>query len=237
MSTRSSFFRLLLAIALGCSVPGRAADSPSSANSSKSETTRTDRTDRSDRSDRSDNAANSSTATDPNYRLGSGDTVVFGIRGQDVSDSQTISRNGDVRLPLIKDEVPLAGKTVREAERFLENLYRERRLLRNPVVSLKVASYYPRSVSVLGAVVNPGTVQFPPDTVSLDIVEVITRVGGFRQAANSDRVTLTRRGTDGKETTQVLNLENIISGRRKTRDRLEFPVFPGDRIWVPESIF
>lgn len=164
---------------------------------------------------------------------------MFGVRGQgDLSDSQTISRNGDVRLPLIKDEITLAGKTVREAERFLENLYRDKKLLKAPVVSLKVASYYPRSVSVLGAVVNPGTVQFPPDTVSLDIVEVITRVGGFRPAANSDSVTLTRRGPDGKETTQPLDLRNIISGRRKAgKDRVEFPVFPGDRIWVPESLF
>ncbi|HEX2853364.1 MAG TPA: polysaccharide biosynthesis/export family protein [Opitutaceae bacterium] len=180
-----------------------------------------------------------SNATDPNYRLGLGDTVIFGVRGQgDLSASETISRNGDVRLPLIKEEITLAGKTVREAEHFLENLYRDKKLLKAPVVSLKVAAYYPRSVSVLGAVVSPGTVQFPPDTVSLDIVEVITRVGGFRPAANSDAVSVMRRGADGKETTQVLDLRNMISGRRKLgKDRLDFPILPGDRIYVPESLF
>jgi protein involved in polysaccharide export with SLBB domain len=228
MSTRSLFFRLLLAFALGCFSWLRAADSSSSTESSKSEASR----------ERSEPPSTSSTVTDPNYRLGLGDTIVFSVRGQDVSDSQTISRKGDVRLPLIKEEVSLAGKTVREAERFLENLYREKRLFKNPVVSLKVASYYPRSVSVLGAVVSPGTVPFPPDTVSLDIVEVITRVGGFRPVAKSESVSVMRRGEDGKETTQILDLRNIISGRRKLgADRLDFEILPGDRIWVPEKIF
>lgn len=223
----SSFFRLLVAIAMGYSALLHAADSLSTGESSKSDAAR------------SETPSTTSVTTDPNYRLGLGDSVVFGIRGQpDMSDGQTISRNGDVRLPLITEEVPLAGKTVREAERFLENLYRDKKFFKKPVVSLKVAAYYPRSVSVLGAVNSPGTVQFPPDTVSLDIVEVLTRVGGFTQKAESDKVRVTRRGPDGKETTTPLNLENILTGRRKPgKDRIEFPVLPGDRIWVPESIF
>jgi polysaccharide biosynthesis/export protein len=221
MLPRPPFSCWVTVFALLFSTLARAADS--SNESAKSES-------------RQDSSATSVT-TDPNYRLGAGDTVWFSVWGQqDLDASQTISRSGDVRLPLIKEDVVLAGKTVRQAERDLEKLYRDKELLKKPVVSLKVSSYFPRTVSVLGAVNRPGTVPFPPDTVSLDIVEVITRVDGFKQIAKPDSVTVTRRAADGKETVHTLDLRGIISGSRKAgRDRVEFLIYPGDRIFVPES--
>jgi polysaccharide export outer membrane protein len=182
------------------------------------------------------------TATDPSYRLIAGDTIYITISTQsnqsEVNAAQTIGHAGDVRLPWIKDEVLLGGKTVREAERFLETLYKDRKLLKSPVASLKVSAYFPREVSVLGAVRSPGSIPFPPDTTSLDIVAVITKAGGFSPVAKADSVTVTHRTDDGQEKTQTLDLENVISGRRKAgRDRAEFLVYPGDRIWVPERLF
>lgn len=222
MSTRLLRFRWVIIVILGFLASGQAAESP--ADSSK-----TDKV-----------GAQASTAvTDPSYRLNSGDTILFGVYQQeDLAASQTIGRSGDVRLPLIKEEIILGGKTVREAERYLENLYREKKLLKAPVVSIKVAVYFPRVVSVLGAVRAPGEIPFPPDITTMDIVEVITKAGGFLPISKADSVTVTRRATDGKETSQTLDLENVISGRRRAgRDRAEFPVFPGDRIWVPERLF
>lgn len=182
------------------------------------------------------------TATDPSYKLLSGDSIYITVSTQsnqsETTAAQTIGHKGDVRLPWIKEEVYLGNKTVREAEKYLEDLYREKRLLKSPVVSVKVSAYFPREVSVLGAVKAPGSIPFPPDTTSLDIVAVITKAGGFSPVAKADSVSLTHRTEDGKETTQMLDLENVISGRRKAgRDRAEVLVFPGDRIWVPERIF
>lgn len=222
MSKRPLYLRLLVALALGLSLVAQAADT--SASDPKTDT-------------RSE-AQPSAMATDPSYRLSAGDTILFNVYNQELTTTQTIGRGGDVRLPLIQDEIILSGKTVREAERFLENLYRDKKLLKKPVVSVKVANYFPRSVSVLGAVNTPGTLNFPPDTVSIDIVEAITRSGGFRTVAKSEAVTVTRRGADGKETSQTLDLRNIMSGRRRAGvSRIDYPIYPGDRIWVPESLF
>lgn len=178
------------------------------------------------------------TVTDPSYHLSPGDTVSISVYNEpELAVSQTLGRVGEVRPHLI-GEITLGGKTVRESELALEAIYRERQLLRNPVVTLVVTAYFPHEVSVLGAVRAPGTVVFPRDTTSLDIVEVITRVGGFLPISKAEAVTITRRLPDGKETVLTVDLDNVISGRRRAgRDRADFSIFPGDRIWVPERLF
>ncbi len=176
--------------------------------------------------------------TDPNYLLSTGDTITITVYNEpDLTVLQTIARSGEVRLPLI-GEIILTGQSVREAERTLEKTYREREFLRKPVVNLVVTTYFPREVSVLGAVRTPGTVIFPRDVTSLDIVEVITRVGGFLPISKAEAVTLTRRTPDGKETVTTIDLENTITGRHQAgRGRIDLKIYPGDRLWVPERLF
>jgi polysaccharide export outer membrane protein len=176
--------------------------------------------------------------TDPSYRLSAGDTVSLSVYGEpDLATIQTIGHSGEVRFPLI-GEIILSGRSVRDAERVLERTYQDRQFLRTPVVSLVVTAYFPREISVLGAVRSPGTVVFPRDVTSLDIVDVITRVGGFIPISKSDAVTITHRTADGKETVTTVDLENTISGRHRSgRDRADLAIYPGDRIWVPERLF
>jgi polysaccharide export outer membrane protein len=183
-------------------------------------------------------AAPAVVVTDPSYHLRAGDTVAITVFNQpDLAATQTIGRGGEVRLQLIA-EIVLAGQTVRESENTLEKAYRDRQFLRNPVVTVTVVAYLPREISVLGSVRQPGTVVFPRDTTALDIVDVITLVGGFLPVSKSDAVTVTRRLPDGKETVTTLDLDDVISGRRHPgRERADFPIYPGDRIWVPERLF
>lgn len=182
--------------------------------------------------------ATGSAATDPSYRLSTGDTIAITIYDEpELAATQTIARSGEVRLPLI-GEIVLTGKSVREAERTLEAAYKVREFLKAPVVTLTVTSYFPREVSVLGAVRSPGTLLFPRDVTTLDIVDVITRVGGFTPVSKSDAVTITRRTVGGAEIVTTVDLENTITGRRQSgKDRADLLIYPGDRIWVPERLF
>jgi protein involved in polysaccharide export with SLBB domain len=179
------------------------------------------------------------TPTDPSYKLSPGDSISVIVTNQgDMSASETLGRLGELRLPMIKEEVFLSGKTVREAEYYLEGLYKEKKLLKRPVVGVKVSSYAPREVAVLGAVRSPGTIAFPRDTTSLDVVDIITRAGGFLPIAKADSVTITHRNADGKEVSRSVDLENVITGRRRLgKDRVDEPIYPGDRIFVPERLF
>lgn len=179
-----------------------------------------------------------SAAADPRYRLSSGDEISISVYNEpDLSAVQIIGRDGEVKLPLI-GEIVIGGQTVRDTERLLEAAYKDREFLRKPVVNLAVTSYVPREVSVLGAVRNPGIIGFPRDVTSFDIVEIITKAGGFLPIAKASAVTLTRRTAEGREVTQTVDLDAAMSGRRKSgTDRGEVLVYPGDRIWVPETLF
>ena len=176
--------------------------------------------------------------TDPSYRLTIGDSIGVNVYGEsEMSASQRLDSNGKLRLPLV-GEIKLGGLSVREAEDTLEKLYRERELLKNPLVTLVVSNYALREVSVLGAVRSPGNFQFPKETTSLDIADLITRLGGFTPTAKSDAVSVIRRKPDGKEEVTTVDVEQMISGRRRgDSSRRDFAVFPGDRIWVPERLF
>jgi len=186
------------------------------------------------------NAAATSGAlpTDPTYRLNLGDRIGVTLFGEgDLSAQQMIDRNGLVRLPLI-GEVSVAGRTVREAEKLIEATYRKEEILKAPQATLTMVAYAPREVTLLGAVRSPGTFQFPPDTVSLDIRDVIARQGGFTPVAKGDSVAVTRRQPNGKEETVVINVDRMMFGRSRKKENDEtYMIYPGDRIYVPERLF
>lgn len=174
-----------------------------------------------------------SAVVDPSYRLGPGDVVSIHVYGEELDASQELDDAGKLRLPLL-DEVKLSGQTLRESERSLQWLYREREFLKNPMVTVTLVSVALREASVLGAVRTPGNFTFPAQTTSLSIVDLITRTGGFLPVAKADAVKVTRHNPNGTDTTTTIDVESMISGHKHGA---VFQVLPGDHIWVPERLF
>ena len=141
-----------------------------------------------------------------------------------------ISQESSVNLPLI-GTVDLKGKTARQAEELIRELY-DRDFLVNPQVNLTVVEYAKRYVNILGAVGAPGVVLFPQEE-SLTLIEAITRAGGFARIADRKHVTLKRTNADGNTETSIINADDLMKGR--TNDT--WPLQPGDVISVPEIIF
>ena len=185
-----------------------------------------------------DATATANPATDPAYRLNLGDRIAVSLFGEpDLSAQQMIDRDGLVRLPLI-GELAVSGHTVRETETLIETAYQKQEILKAPQATLTMVAYAPREVTLLGAVRAPGTFQFPADTVSLDIRDVIARQGGFTPVAKGDAVAVTRRQSNGKEETTIVNVDRMMFGRSRKRENGEiFLIYPGDRIYVPERLF
>ena len=177
-------------------------------------------------------------ATDPGYQLSSGDEVAVIVWGEsDVSIDQRIDTKGVIRVPLIGD-VNLSSKTVREAEKYLEQSFIDKKLLLKPMVTISVRDYAAREVSVLGAVNSPGKYRMPKEAASIEIFELITSLGGFKPTAKSDEVKVTRVDESGVETVSTVNVESMISGRGASKNTPKsFLIYPGDRIYVPERLF
>lgn len=180
-------------------------------------------------------------AEDPdngNYRLGKLDQIQITVFDEpDLSVAQRISGEGTVRIPLI-GELKLGGLSIRKAETLIESSYIENEILKNPIVSVRVIDYAPKEISILGAVGSPGKLPFPTEMTSLDIVDVISKVGGFSKVARADSVRITRIGEDGREIIFTVNVESMITGRgKRSGESTRVPVYPGDVIWVPERMF
>ncbi|MGC4071996.1 MAG: polysaccharide biosynthesis/export family protein [Nibricoccus sp.] len=174
-------------------------------------------------------------ATDPGYRLSLGDEISINVHGEeDLSTAQRIDKKGAVRMYLI-NEITLADKTVREAESFIEQTLVERKLLKKPLVSITVRDYATNEVTLTGRGVRPGVFPLPKEVASIEIVELITRYGGFTPNAESDKVKVYHKDETGREQSTTVNVEAMLQNRKNALK--SFPIYPGDRIYVDERLF
>jgi polysaccharide export outer membrane protein len=171
------------------------------------------------------------------YTLVELDAVSVQVFGEpDLSKEQRIDGEGNIRMGLI-GTIEIAGLTLREAEAKMEQVYVEKRYLRDPQISIQVEEYAPQYISVLGQVTKPGRVQLEKESNDIRLVDAISAVGGFSGIAKADAVRITRTSADGKETTVVIDAEALINGRNTdTPDEFE-SLQPGDVVFVPDRLF
>jgi polysaccharide biosynthesis/export protein len=145
------------------------------------------------------------------------------------TESVSISKENTISLPLIKT-INLTGKTVRQAEEMIRQAY-DKDYLVNPQVSVMVTKYAERTVNVIGAVTNPGRVQFPSER-GLTILEAISSAGGPNRYADLKKVKLTRKSADGDTKFEEINVDALM----KNGGRDAFSLQKDDVVFVPERI-
>lgn len=153
--------------------------------------------------------------------------VVF--QEPDLERQVRISQESAINLPLI-GSVDLAGKSVRQAEELIRARY-DADYLKNPQITITVLEYTPRTVQVLGAVNQAGTIAFTPEQ-QMTIVEAIARAGGQSRLADIRKVRLTRQTAGGKAEIFTINLDDLMKGSSTEK----WPLTKGDVIFVPERI-
>lgn len=162
------------------------------------------------------------------YRLNAGDEVAITVVGEpDLDETLRIDSQGNINQKFL-GLVPITGRTIIEAERHIEQQLVEQKFLRKPVVRMKLVAYAQRGVVVFGAVSQPGVVMFPPETFTMDLLDVIAKCGGFTTNGRRASVRVKRRGADGVDQFTVVNVRNLLSGRESA----PIPVQPGDVITV-----
>jgi polysaccharide export outer membrane protein len=168
------------------------------------------------------------------YRLHPLDLVSFSVHGETgLGASLRLSGGGSIRVPLLGD-IRIAGLTLAEAEKKIQERYVAEEIFVRPQVTLQVTEYSKREVSVLGQISRQGKIEFPAEASSLDIVQVVTAAGGFSRIARADAVRVTRKDAEtGEERVFTVNVERMLSGRSDEA----FRILPGDVIFVPERLF
>lgn len=160
--------------------------------------------------------------------LGVGDTFEVSVYGEeDLSGKHRVSEDGSINFPLV-GRVEVAGKGAAEIAALIETALRDRKLLREPHVSVFLLEQTSANVSVVGAVSKPGSY---PLTRGMTIVQAISAAGGLTAIASGDNTIVTRKGEGALKRFQV-PVDAIAEGRVN-----DFQLEAGDIVFVPERIF
>jgi len=113
------------------------------------------------------------------YRIGPNDLLAITVLdAPDLSQPARVAADGEISIPLL-GTVKAAGLTPRELELVLQALLR-RTYMKDPNVSVTVTEMQSHSVSVLGAVKNPGAFQIRGTKT---LLEMLSMAGGLAPEA------------------------------------------------------
>ena len=172
------------------------------------------------------------------YNLPSQPVGVDDLLAVTVYDSPELSRtvrvgaDGSIRLPMLKQKISVAGKLANQIETLIAAAFSDEAVLVDPVVTVSVAEYKSRPVSVIGAVKSPLTFQALPGTTLLD---AITKAQGLTDDAGAD-ILVTREVISGTgqatEISQRIPAKDLIE---KSDSVYNIPLAGGEQIRVPEA--
>ncbi|HWA11086.1 MAG TPA: polysaccharide biosynthesis/export family protein [Opitutaceae bacterium] len=157
------------------------------------------------------------------------------VQEKDLGGVSRVNSKGTVNLTLV-GEVRVAGLTIKEAQKAIEDAYRDGRFLRNPQVIINVEDYAPREIFINGEVKSPGKYQLPIEQI-MTIDELVLKAGGFTDSAKGSAVKVTRKLPDGQTTViGPIDVESIIKGRNKS-GAPPLQLQPGDTVQVDQRLF
>lgn len=139
--------------------------------------------------------------------VGAGDLLDVMVLGHpDLTRTVRVATDGDVSLPLI-GALPAAGRSVVELERDIALKYGQR-YLRDPHVSVFLKEAAGRSLTVSGAVRNPGMYPIEPGTT---LMQAVALAEGLDPLADDRSIVVFRPSPEGR-TAAVFDLRAIQRG-------------------------
>ncbi len=164
----------------------------------------------------------------PAQKIGADDLVAIAVYDSpELTRNVRVSAEGQIRLPMLKRAIPAAGLLPRELESAIAGALRAEQILVDPVVTVTIAEYRSRPISVAGAVKKPLTFQASGNVTLLD---ALTRAEGLAPEAGPE-ILLTR-ATAGGKTTEHISVKALFEG---DKPGLNPRLAGGEEIRVPEA--
>jgi protein involved in polysaccharide export with SLBB domain len=160
--------------------------------------------------------------------LGAGDTFEVRVYGQkELSSTFRVADDGTINFPLL-GPLKVAGLESSEVEKLVQHTLVERKILRDPQISVFVLEQSSTRIRVMGAVEEPGTFSVRN---GMTVIEAIGLAGGFTDIAQQNDTILTRT-VDGQRQRFRVPVEDVAKGQAQ-----DVELMAGDMIYVPERIF
>lgn len=164
------------------------------------------------------------------YNIGSNDLLSVEVFGLDDFDRKVrVLRDGTISLPLV-GSVQVEGLSLEAAQERIAQLLREKRLVRDPQVTLFVEEYLSRGVSVQGAVQRPGIYQMLGPRSLLEIIGEAGGLSGREGERAGSEIFVVRKDSRGEQTRLRLDAQRLVG---EGDPSLNIPLQPGDVVVVP----
>jgi polysaccharide biosynthesis/export protein VpsN len=161
--------------------------------------------------------------------LGPGDILEVTVYEEPaMSKAYRVAPNGTIDFPLI-GQIVVEEKQQHEIAETLRTTLIEKKIFKNPSVSVLVREVNSKKITILGSISKPGQL---PMTSGLTVVQAVSLAGGFTALSDKEHVTLTRRVSKSKVVRVVFSVLAITDGRMD-----DVPLQAGDTIYVEERVF
>jgi len=148
------------------------------------------------------------------YMIGVGDILDIHVNDEDaVSGRYQVDQNGSVKLPLLTGSIPAAGASTFDLAARLSDEFKKQQILREPSVTVLMVRGMTQNVSVLGAVMRPGT--YPIEKATTTLMDVISQAGGL--AANAGNSVTISHGSEG-------SAPHVANASVKTSEPVAHPI-------------
>ena len=168
----------------------------------------------------------------PAQKIGPNDLVaVSGYGSPELTRTVRVGPDGSMRLPMLRQRIKAAGLLPLELETRIAAALGEEEILVEPVVTVTIAEYHSRPISVAGAVKNPVTFQAAG---TLTLLDALTRAGGLSPEAGPEvLVSRMQPGEDGSPTSLVqrIPVKSLIDA---ADPEANLRLVGGEEIRVPE---
>jgi len=175
-------------------------------------------------------------ATPSDYQVGPGDLLTIGVSGTDqLSVSTRISNSGKIRVPRL-GVIKAADLTIAQLEAEIARQLREKDLVKQPWVSVRIDQYRAQPVYILGEVMMPGQFVIKKD---MYLVDLLTLAGGLNEVATPVGYLYRRQRTGqpagssapAEEEAIPIDFRALSEG---TKPELNVKMQGGDVLYVPE---
>ena len=169
----------------------------------------------------------------PIQRIGANDLVAISVYdAPELTRTVRVDGEGFVRLPMLKRRLKAEGLMPSELESSIAVALQSAQLVIDPFVTVTVAEYHSRPISVMGAVRRPLTFQAAGPVTLLD---ALARAEGLTQDAGPE-VLLSKPQKDDSGAVKTLVKRITVKALINTADpEVNLPLTGGEEIRVPEA--
>ena len=168
----------------------------------------------------------------PALRIGPNDLIAVSVYDSpELTRTLRVGADGMIRLPMLKQRIKADGLLPAELETAMADALRAEQLLVDPAVTVTIAEYNSRPVSVAGAVRNPVTFQAAGPVTLLD---ALARAGGLSPEAGPEILVSRMRAEAGGEPSALVERIPVKALIDAADPDMNLKLAGGEEIRVPE---